>query len=102
MLTSSLCSDGGTIAIIGGTKGRIILPRFVSGQKVMLQQTGETDVELPFINRLGGFEYEVRHVIECVRAKKQYSNIHTPQHTLAIMKQMDQLRKEWDLVYPFE
>jgi dihydrodiol dehydrogenase / D-xylose 1-dehydrogenase (NADP) len=89
-------------AEIYGTQGIISLPRFATGQKVILHQTDEPIIEIPFVNRTGGFEYEVSHIAKCISEGKTQSNIHTKAHTLAILDQMDSLRKEWGLCYPSE
>lgn len=102
VLSCSLSADSGSTAVIGGTAGSITLPRFVSAQKVVLLQHREIPVEVPFVNPACGFEYEVRHVAECLNAGKTVSGIHPPEQTIAMMRLMDRIRKDWSLTYPCE
>lgn len=46
--------------------------------------------------------YEMEHVHECLRKGLKESPMITWDLSLDIMKQCDQLRKDWNFKYPFE
>lgn len=56
-------------------------------------------VRKPYEN---GFEFEVRHTMECISAGRTESEVISLDESLEIMRTMDALRAEWGVKYPFE
>jgi predicted dehydrogenase len=56
-------------------------------------------VRKPYEN---GFEFEVRHTMDCLSAGRTESEVMSLDESLEIMRAMDALRAEWGVKYPFE
>ena len=49
-----------------------------------------------------GYNYEAQEVMDCLRAGQQESKVMPLDETLNVMRLMDAIRKDWDLIYPDE
>ena len=93
-------------AVICGEEGFIQIERFFNPKKITVfaakqgQITFKKEVEIP--RQITGYEYEV---LACKRALDE-GRIECPQmphsETLEIMRQMDEIRRQFGIVYPFE
>src|SRR5690606_7695124 len=86
-------------AYILGTKGHIFIPGFLASKTATLHANGakETFVyEGPEI----GFAFEAAEANRCLREGLTESPIMPLDESVALMKTMDAMRKEWGLVYP--
>ncbi len=102
LLGASILADGGAPARISGTRGRIIIDRFVQCQDFKIETSDGTvrTVYAPF--ECNGYEYEVRAAFKSIEAgEKQCSEIPW-ETTLAAMRLMDRMRSEWGVRYPFD
>ncbi len=95
-------------AWIYGTKGYIRMPVFwkPSVMEITTQEGTET-VSMPVSQKLEGIEdegyqYEVRHVNDCLRQGLTESPLVPHDVTRAVLRQCDALRAQWGLKYPFE
>ena len=88
--------------IISGSGGYIMIDSVNGPQSVnLVQDGGETQVfDLPY--EFTGFEYQIREVQGCVLAGKIQSELHPPEHTIAVMEIMDRVRELWGMKFPFE
>ena len=95
-LFSSLSSNLGTDADIGGTKSRVRLTsRFYAPSANIELYTGreETKQLIPVHKEPGsGYQYEARHVGECLRKGLIESPVMTHADSLLIMETMDRMR----------
>lgn len=85
---------------IYGTKGYVHLNRFYAPEKLeihLLDGTNET-VCAPY--KGNGFEEQIAHVCECIEKGLTESPVITPEQTLFIMRQMDEIRRLTGIVYP--
>jgi len=95
-------------AYIYGTNGYIEIPTFWKPTVMKLTINGETKeykntVQLNHGEYADeGFQYEIAHVNQCLRKGLNESPIMTWDKSLRVMKQCDDLRKQWGLIYPFE
>jgi predicted dehydrogenase len=95
-------------AYIYGTKGYIEVPVFWKPTVMKVTINGYTKeykepVSLKHAEyKDEGFQFEIAHVNECLRKGLKESPIMTWDKSLSIMKQCDELRKQWGLKYPFE
>lgn len=102
-LTASHCCIGDRKGIIQGTDGFIVIENinnyenftvFDNKRKKILYKEAPTQIT--------GYEYEV---MACMRALKDGA-LECPEmphaETIRVMEFMDELRKEWGVVYPFE
>ena len=58
--------------------------------------------ELVFDRMGNGYNYEAAEVMDCLRKGQLQSDIVPHAETLAVMKTMDTIRKQWGLTYPME
>jgi predicted dehydrogenase len=95
-LFSSLSSDLGTDADISGTKSRIRLTaRFYAPSATVELYTGREDSKkiIPVSKEPGsGYQYEARHVGECLRKGLIESPVMSHADSLLIMETMDRIR----------
>lgn len=82
-----------------GSKGYAYLRRFYAPQEIELHLDGETET-IPVSYAGNGFEEQITHFSECVSAGLKQSPVVTPEQTLYITKQMDEIRKMTGIVYP--
>ena len=104
MLLSSLECETRQEAFIAGSIGNVrIHKQCWKPQKMTFTETnGEASetIEMPFEGN--GFNYEAQSFGDLLVQDKKESPIMPLDESLEIMKQMDQIRKEWDLVYPMD
>ena len=83
-----------------GSKGYAHLRRFYAPQEIELHvNNGETQtIPMPYAGN--GFEEQIAHFCECVSSGLKQSPVVTPEQTLYITKQMDEIRKKTGIVYP--
>ncbi|RCX20661.1 putative dehydrogenase [Fontibacillus phaseoli] len=89
-------------AVIHGTKGCITLPSMNKAPSVSLYEGGKL-VETYGDDRLGkGYEYEAEEVGRRLLAGQTESGIMPLDESLRVMEQLDTMRAQWGLRYPFE
>jgi predicted dehydrogenase len=103
VLSSAIRTTTSRIASIYGTKGRITIdePWWIP-KKLTLTVDGCAPeiIEPEFVGN--GYNYEAIEVERCVRAGKVESLFLPHSESLEIMQTMDELRRQWGLVYPGE
>jgi predicted dehydrogenase len=95
-LSSTLSSDTPVEAVIAGTKGRILLKnRFHNAVATIELALGKEEPKAIEVFREDGFGYqfEARHVGECLRKGLIESPVMTHQDTLMQMETLDAIRK---------
>jgi len=95
-LFSSLLSNLGTDADISGTKSRIRLTArfYAPSATIELYRGREDSREIIPVNKEGGsgYQYEARHVSECLRKGLIESPVMSHEDSLLIMETMDRIR----------
>lgn len=83
-------------------KATIYLPDFQGAFSMTIKPVeGEPyTVECP--PEVNGFEYEIREVSKCVQNRQSHSAVFTPEDSVAVLKLMDDIRRSWDMKFPFE
>ena len=83
------------LGMIYGSEGRIEVPDFKNPHKIriVLNDGSVQEIEKPL--DINGFEYEIREVQRCVREGRTKSGRMTPQQSVAVMKIMDEARRQW-------
>lgn len=108
VMTSAIRTDVPDNALICGTKGQILIPEFWRPVRMQVTARGKTrEISMPVPQNVPGepdegFQYEIRHVSECIRAGLTESPVMPWEKSLHILQQCDSLRAQWGLVYPFE
>uniref|UniRef100_UPI0040566069 Gfo/Idh/MocA family protein n=1 Tax=Acetatifactor sp. TaxID=1872090 RepID=UPI0040566069 len=102
-LRTSMVSGSRNEGKINGTKGYIAVSNLNSLEKLQVFDAGgqlvETIVPPQIVN---GYEYEVLACKKAMEAGKLECEEMTHAETILMMEQMDNLRKSWGVVYPFE
>lgn len=79
-------------ANIIGTKGTLRVPRFSSGEKLIININGKEEIkDFPF--EINGFEYQIEEVNEAIRIGKLESKIMSWNDSVTVMKLIDKIKK---------
>jgi dihydrodiol dehydrogenase / D-xylose 1-dehydrogenase (NADP) len=90
-------------SFIRGTNGYIHMPMFIGAEHALIyNQNGTLIKEIKHPHDVNGMEYEILEVIKCIANGRKESYIMPHEKTLSLLNQMDQLRKQWNLIYPQE
>ena len=89
-------------AHVMGTEGAIRLHRhwWCGSRMTIVTPAGEETIEAPY--EFNGFECQARAAMRCLREGRLESETMPLDESLAIMRTMDEIRKQWGLKYPFE
>lgn len=103
VLNSSMLARSDRQGIISGDGGHMIIDNINNPQSIkVLDGNYQTVAEFHAPSQVTGFEYEVNACIEALD-KGLLQTLDMPHdETLRIMRQMDALRKEWGVRFPFE
>ncbi len=102
ILFSALRTNTSHQAEIYGTRGSIVLPDFWHGQSAIVKKEGKAAKTYHFPIKSNGYNYEAKHVMDCLKNGKMESDVMPLRETLEIISTMDKMRKQWELKYPFE
>lgn len=96
---------GGTeqTGIVYGDKGYLIAWNINNVNRIQVYDNAKRLVrEMTVPEQITGFEYEVRAAIKAIQEGRTECPQMPHSETLYMMRQMDELRKTWGVVYPFE
>ena len=103
VLNSTMVALSDRKGIIYGTKGFAIVENINNFESITVfdnQYKQIASYKRP--KQISGYEYEVEACIKALAAKELECHQMPHSETLRVMKIMDELRKEWGIVYPFE
>lgn len=90
-------------AVIAGTDGLIrIHPEWWRPDTLTLSRPDEEDETIVAPSTRNGFQHEAEEVMRCIRTGATESEVMPLLETLGIARTMDELRRQWGLVYPDE
>ncbi len=101
-LTCAIGSGIPTYGAIYGTLGHIAIPEFKNPERITVCIDGQEPVEYAAPFEVNGYEYEIREAQSCVAAGQTMSSLMTPAQSIAVMRIMDEVRRQNQLVFPFE
>ncbi len=101
-LFSAVRTNSPQEAKIIGEYGNITIPKFWSPDRAVLSKAGKIYEEFINQNESEGFEYEIRAVHSDLRTGRLENLLMPLDESIAIAETMDDIRKQWGLVYPFE
>ena len=101
-LTTVIGANMPVFGAVYGTKGHIDIPEFKNPTRVVLHIDGQPPVEIEQPFEINGFEYEIREAQACAGAGKGQSERMTGEQTVAVMRIMDEIRRQNGLRFPFE
>ena len=102
VLSSTFAADTPVEAMISGTEGRIVMrSRFHNAMGTLEVVLGKNEPRSMEVHREPGFGYqfEARHVNECLRQGLAESPAMTHADTLMLMETLDRIRKTCDIRY---
>lgn len=103
LISSAIRTETPQVAYILGTLGQLFIHRpWWVPHSLTLSLPGRNDEVINFPFDGNGYNYEAGEVANCLRQGKTECQIMPLDETLAIMKQMDELRRQWGLKYPME
>ncbi len=102
LLYSGLTSRSEMKAEISSTRGSIYLhSRWHESQGYTIDRSGEQEYyELPTLGK--GYSHEIEEVHRCIGAGKRESELWSHTNSLELMRILDQVRQENNLLFPFE
>ncbi len=102
-LLASFEENLGSYTWIYGTKYKALIPFFHGAEEAFIyDETAEMIKTIEYPHEVNGLEYEIMEVISCLENGRLESLIMTPETTVEILRQMDEIRSSWNLVYPGE
>ena len=101
-LTTVIGANMPVFGAVYGTKGHIDIPEFKNPTRAVLHIDGQPPVEIAQPFEINGFEYEIREAQACAGAGKGQSERMTGEQTVAVMRIMDEIRRQNGLRFPFE
>ena len=103
VITAGVLSRGDRKGIFYGEKGYIIVENINNPQSISVYNlTDELVEKITVPAQISGYEYEIREAIARIREGHIESASMPLDTTIAVMERMDNLRKDWGLVYPME
>lgn len=100
-LTSAIGVTKPETAYIYGTKGHIYLPHFYGATELSVHtDRGDRKIVRDWLGN--GFEEEIIEVCRCIQKGKLQSDTMPLDETITILKQMDEVRAQIGIRYPFE
>ena len=102
MLESSLISSSDAPAEITGEKGTIKIyhPWFEKAKSIEVNIEGDGKIIYPCSWEGHGMHYETQEVLECLKANKIESDLHSHETSLDLISILDEIRKQIKVVYP--
>lgn len=101
-LTCMIGANVPTHAAIYGTLGSIDIPDFKNPQRATLFVEGQAPVKIEKPFEINGFEYEISAAMECLKAGEKQCPMMNAEHTVSVMRIMDEVRRQNGLRFPFE
>ena len=102
LLYSAMNAETPQVAEIIGQKGRIVIPQFWSPREAHLYIGGELIESFKGDHEGEGYQFEIAAVQEDIRNGRLENELMPLDESIAIAEVMDELRRQWGLVYPFE
>ena len=103
VLTHDIYSRSDRKGILYGETGYIVVENINNPQCISVYDTEDRLLQKTNVpDQISGYEYEVKECIEAVRAGKPESDSMPLADSIHVMEIMDELRRQWGLVYPQE
>lgn len=103
VLTSSNLVKSDRQGIISGDKGHIIVENINNPERMTIVDNDYQVIKVVDCpKKVTGYEYQVYASMEAIRAGKIECPDMPHEETIRIMRQMDELRKEWGVRYPWD
>ena len=103
VLTHSIYARSDRKGIIHGDKGYLVVENINNPQSVTVYDTQDNELahyEVP--EQISGYEYQFLEAKQCIAAGKTQPDSMPMAETIYVMDIMDDLRRQWGMVYPQE
>jgi predicted dehydrogenase len=103
VLNSTMMAQTDRQGIISGSKGVIVAENINNCERIRVYDLSRKEIacyEAP--KQISGYEYQVRACIRALQEGKLECEEMPHAETIRVMQIMDNLRKEWGVVYPGE
>lgn len=101
-LTVAVGTNMPLAASVYGSEGWMDVPEFKNPQRAVVHKNDGSSYEISLPLESTGFEYQIREACRCVQQGRKFSDIMTPENSIATMAIMDELRRQWGMKFPFE
>lgn len=102
-LTAGLYTRSDRKGIFYGEKGYMIVENINNPQSIAIYDTEDQLIQkIRVPEQISGYEYEIRECIESIRQGRTECSSMPLSDSVFLMKQLDQIRGQWGLVYPGE
>ena len=102
-LTAGIYSRSDRKGIIHGDKGYLVVENINNPQSISVFDTSDQLVKyLEVSQQISGYEYEIQECMDAIKAGKLECDAMPLADTVKVMEVMDELRRQWNLVYPGE
>ena len=103
VLTHGIYGRSDRRGIFYGERGYIVVENINNPQSISVYDTEDRLIQHTVVpEQISGFEYEVRECMESIRAGEKESHSMPLDDSITVMELMDELRKQWGLIYPQE
>lgn len=103
VLHSNMLAGLNRLGAIYGDKGYLEVQNINNAEEIRVYDLDHQLVEtIPVPEQINGYEYEVISCIKAIKEGKIECEEMPHEETLWIMCLMDRIRKDWNMVYPFE
>lgn len=103
VLHSNMLAGLNRLGAIYGDKGYLEVQNINNAEEIRVYDLDHQLVEtIPVPEQINGYEYEVISCIRAIKEGKIECEEMPHEETLWIMRLMDRIRKDWNMVYPFE
>jgi predicted dehydrogenase len=103
-VSTSMISYDVKDAVVYGTTGKILIhdPWYKPTAVTLYREGKEPERSEYPLNSYNGYEYEATAVMDCIRQGRTECETMLLDESLAIIQTLDDIRKQWNFVYPFE
>lgn len=103
VLHSNMLAGLNRLGAIYGDKGYLEVQNINNAEEIRVYDLDHQLIEtIPVPEQINGYEYEVISCIKAIKEGKIECEEMPHEETLWIMRLMDRIRKDWNMVYPFE
>jgi predicted dehydrogenase len=104
VLCASAACAGDRHGVVYGSKGTLEVDNINNPQRITVSLHDQPDATRTYAvpEQITGFEYQVQTAVDCIGKGLCECEAVPHAESVAIMRQMDALRAQWGLVYPFE
>lgn len=103
VLTHSIYCRSDRKGIIHGDKGYMVIENINNPQSLRVYDLKDQEIAFyDFSNQISGYEFQFAETAACIADGKIESESMPMDDTIVVMEFMDNLRKQWNMVYPQE